>query len=68
MAPVPCVSQRAYHTCKECREEATCGIRAVMHDVRDASAAILDRETLANLLRREEQLEQQHNKVLVYAI
>lgn len=68
LAPVPCVSQSAYHTCAECHDEATCGIRAVMHDVRDATAQILDRESLADLLKREEQLAQQKNKVLVYAI
>jgi Rrf2 family protein len=68
IAPVPCVSQTAYRTCDECADEATCGIRAVMHDVRDATAQILDRESLAAVLRREEALKQQKGKVLVYAI
>lgn len=68
MAPVPCVSQTAYRTCEECENEATCGIRALMQDVRDATAKILDQESLEDLLKREEQLEQKRNKVLVYAI
>ena len=68
MAPVPCVSQTAYRTCDECEDEATCGIRALMQDVRDATAKILDEESLEDLLKREEQLEQKRNKVLVYAI
>lgn len=68
LAPVPCVSQTAYRTCEECEDEATCGIRAVMQDVRDTTAQILDRESLADALRREELLEQKRNKVPVYAI
>jgi Rrf2 family protein len=68
LAPVACVSQRAYHTCEECADEATCGIRAVMKDVRDATAGILDRETLAGVLRRSEELQQEKKKVQVYAI
>ena len=68
MAPVPCVSRTAYRTCEECEHESTCGIRAVMQDVRDTTAQILDRESLADMLRREEVMEQKRNKVLVYAI
>ena len=43
LAPVPCVSQTAYRTCEECENEATCGIRAVMQNVRDTTAKIVDR-------------------------
>lgn len=68
MAPVPCVSQTAYRTCEECEDEMTCGIRAVMQDVRDTTAQILDRESLADGLRREEVLQQQRSKVPVYSI
>ena len=68
LAPLPCVSQRAYQKCDECENEATCVIRAVMKEVRDATATVLDRESLADVLKREEALEQKRNKVLVYAI
>ena len=68
LAPVPCVSQTAYRTCQECEDEAVCGIRAIMHDVRDATAEILDRESLADGLKREELLAQKQKKVLVYSI
>ena len=68
LAPVPCVSQTAYRTCEECEDESTCGIRAVMHDVRDTTAQILDQESLADMLRREELLEQKKKKVQIYAI
>lgn len=68
LAPVPCVSQTAYRRCEECKDEKTCGIRAVMQDVRDTTAKILERQSLADMVHREEQLEQQRKKVLVYAI
>ena len=68
LAPVPCVSQTAYRTCEECADEATCGIRAVMQDVRDTTAKILDQESLADMLRREELLAQKKNKIPLYAI
>jgi len=68
LAPVSCVSQTAYRTCEECEDEATCGIRAVMQDVRDTTAQILDRESLADMLRREASLEQRRNRVPAYAI
>lgn len=68
LAPLPCVSHLAYQQCAECQDEATCGIRAIMSDVRDATAAILDRESLAHVLRRTDQLKREKRKVLVYAI
>lgn len=68
LAPVPCVSQSAYRTCEECHDEATCGIRAVMQEVRDATAQILDRENLANMLKHEEMLEQKKSQAVAYAI
>src|SRR5437016_10098406 len=37
LAPVSCVSDRFYEKCT-CPDEATCGIRSVMKEVRDAIA------------------------------
>lgn len=68
MAPVPCVSQMAYRRCEECHDEETCGIRAVMQDVRDATVKLLDSENLASVLRREHALGQKKRKISVYAI
>src|SRR5215831_3235862 len=50
LAPVPCVSKTAYMRCRECRDENNCGIRMVMKDIRDATAAIVDSTTLADML------------------
>ena len=52
LAPLPCVSLRYYERCS-CPDEATCALRDVMLDVRDAMLAILDEETLAELSARE---------------
>ncbi|MCC7007514.1 MAG: Rrf2 family transcriptional regulator [Acidobacteria bacterium] len=52
LALVPCVSQTAYHRCEECVDEATCRVRWIMREVRDATAGILDRTSLAELNAR----------------
>ena len=49
LALVSCVSQTAYRPCEECVDEATCGVRLAMKQVRDATARILDHTTLARL-------------------
>lgn len=56
LAPIPCVSQTAYAPCKDCVDERTCAIRAVMKQVRDATAKILDETTLGDLLDKEKSL------------
>ena len=53
LAPIPCVSQMAYERCV-CDDEATCGLRLAMLDVRNAIADILDRTTLADVTARTE--------------
>jgi Rrf2 family protein len=49
LAPLPCVSETAYQPCQECIDEATCGIRIIMKEVRDSTATILDNTTLAQV-------------------
>ena len=52
LAPLPCVSLRYYSRCS-CPDEATCSLRDMMIDVRDAMLEILDKETLAEMAARE---------------
>ena len=52
LATVPCVSETAYAPCVECVDELTCGVRIAMKEVRDATAAILDRTSLADVTAR----------------
>jgi Rrf2 family protein len=49
LAPISCASLTAYRRCADCEDEATCAIRLVMRQVRDATSAILDRTMLADL-------------------
>lgn len=49
LAPISCASQTAYQPCS-CPDEAHCGLRMIMIDVRNAISNILDRYTLANLV------------------
>jgi len=49
LAPIRCVSQMAYSRCS-CPDEAHCGLRMLMLDVRNAIARILDRYTLADIV------------------
>lgn len=52
LALVPCVSKTAYERCSDCVDEDLCGVRLAMRGVRDATAAILDHTTLADVSRK----------------
>ena len=57
LAPVPCVSRTAYRPCGDCKDEASCTIRAVMQEARDAIASVLDNTSLADMLNRQPKAE-----------
>ena len=54
LAPLPCASETAYRPCEECGDIESCGTRIIMRQVRDAMANVLDRTTLADLIRQVE--------------
>jgi Rrf2 family protein len=68
LAPLPCASQTAYLKCEECKDEATCGIRIVMREVRDATARILDSTSLMDVLGRVNRAMKAEKEKLVYSI
>lgn len=68
LAPIPCVSVTAYQRCTECDDEATCGIRLVMKDVRDAIADILDHTSLQEMLKRSHDAARKQQGVVDYQI
>ena len=68
IAPVPCVSKTAYARCEECADEATCSIRLVMADVREAISNILDRTSFAAALDRSRAAALDAANVAVYQI
>src|SRR5580698_9884030 len=67
LAPVSCVSEKFYSRCS-CPDEAKCGIRSVMQEVRDAIAGILERVTVAELCQRVQKLQGVHANPLDYVI
>ncbi|KPF90929.1 Rrf2 family transcriptional regulator [Novosphingobium sp. AAP83] len=48
LALVPCASRNAHETCNNCLPEAECKLRGLMLLLRDETAAILDRISLAD--------------------
>jgi Rrf2 family protein len=50
LAQLPCASKTAYRRCDDCQDEATCAIRKVLRQVRDASSHILDHTSLADVM------------------
>jgi Rrf2 family transcriptional regulator, cysteine metabolism repressor len=67
LAPVSCVSDRFYERCT-CPDEATCPIREVMKEVREAVAQIMEKVTLRDLCERSARLEQMPASMLDFAI
>ncbi len=53
LALSPCASRTAYRKCDDCEDETTCAIRKVLLAVRDATAGILERRTLADVIADE---------------
>ena len=52
LAPLPCASETAFKACEECVDVENCGTRIIMRRVRDAISDVLDRTTLAELIRQ----------------
>jgi Rrf2 family protein len=67
LAPVNCVSENYYARCT-CPDEAKCGIRSVMKEVRDAIVKILEGVTVAELCERVKKLQGVHANPLDYII
>jgi Rrf2 family protein len=62
LAPLPCASETAFKACEECRDIEHCSTRIIMRQVRDAVADVLDKTTLAQLIRQVEAAEQEHKR------
>ena len=52
LAPLPCASETAFRPCEECVDVENCGTRIIMRRVRDAVSEVLDRTTLADLIKQ----------------
>lgn len=51
IAPLPCLSRRAYQRCEDCTDEATCRIRRVFADVFWSYLVLIESLSLADMLR-----------------
>jgi len=51
IAPLPCLSRRAYQRCEDCADEASCRIRKVFAEVFWSYLVIIDSLTLEDMLR-----------------
>lgn len=49
LAPIRCASVTAYQRCEDCVDEASCQIRKVMIDVRQAIAGVLDKKSIKDM-------------------
>lgn len=58
IALVPCVSLNFYEACTICPDESKCSLHHIMLEVRDASLAILESTSLADLVSREKKTRQ----------
>ena len=51
IAPLPCLSRRAYQRCEDCADEASCRIRKVFAEMFWSYLVIIESLTLADMLR-----------------
>jgi|SRR6266700_3250188 len=70
LAPLPCASETAFRACDECQDVEHCGTRIIMRRVRDAISDVLDRTTLADLIRQVDAGRAERNaaEILMYNI
>jgi Rrf2 family protein len=62
LAPLPCASETAFRACEECQDIEYCATRIIMRPVRDAIANVLDKTTLADLIRQVETAKLEHSR------
>ena len=68
LAPLPCASETRFRKCDECEDVETCGTRMVMKEVRDATARILERTTLATVCRKVDEARQRQQGTVQFTI
>jgi Rrf2 family protein len=68
LAPLSCASETAFAPCEECPDIEGCGVRIIMRRVRDAVADVLDKTTLADLLRDVRSMRRGKKPVLMFDI
>jgi Rrf2 family protein len=54
IAPLPCLSRRAYQRCEDCKDEQTCRIRKVFAEVFWSYLVLIESLTLADIQRSDD--------------
>lgn len=49
LAPLPCLSRRAYQRCEDCADEETCRVRGVFGEFYNSYVAMIEALTLADM-------------------
>jgi Rrf2 family protein len=62
LAPAPCASVTQHRTCDWCADEATCVLKSVWTQVRDAVANVMDQVSFGELVRRAEAQERAEDR------
>jgi Rrf2 family protein len=57
IALLPCATFKYYEPCNLCQDEATCGIRSIIKDIRDEMVPLLKKKTLFDIISREKILK-----------
>jgi Rrf2 family protein len=68
LTPLPCASLTAPVKCPDCPRVETCWLRAVMIEVGEGIASVLDQITLVDLCRRVAQSQRRGMQALMYEI
>jgi len=53
IALLPCASKNYYEPCDDCEDEASCGLRFVMEEVRDETLNILEKKTIQDIINKD---------------
>lgn len=65
LGQLPCLND-APSTCSECEDAETCGLRATFIDVEKQTLAVLGNTTVADLVKKETELEGQKRGLMYY--
>lgn len=61
IAAVPCATYKYYERCNECDDEKTCSVRHAFLAVRNETVELLKKDTIYDMVKKEESLRSIHN-------
>ena len=67
-APLPCLSDTHATQCEECDDQASCSIRLVMWDVKNAVTRVMEAVSVADMVERSKAVRMKNRKIVDYSI